>query len=38
MVGGYKDLLVWGKGIDLVKEVYQLTRPFPAGERFGLVS
>jgi four helix bundle protein len=37
-VGGYKDLLVWRKGIDLVKEIYQLTKPFPADERFGLVS
>ena len=37
-VGGYKDLLVWRKGIDLVKEIYKLTKPFPADERFGLVS
>ena len=37
-VGGYKDLLVWRKGIELVKEIYRMTRPFPADERFGLVS
>jgi four helix bundle protein len=37
-VGGYKDLLVWRKGIELVKEIYKLTKPFPADERFGLVS
>jgi four helix bundle protein len=37
-VGGYKDLLVWRKGIDLVKEIYQMTKSFPADERFGLVS
>jgi four helix bundle protein len=37
-VGSYKDLLVWRKGIDLVKEIYQLTKLFPADERFGLVS
>jgi four helix bundle protein len=37
-IGGYKDLLVWRKGIDLVKEIYQLTKPFPPEERFGLVS
>jgi len=34
----YKDLLVWQKGILLVKEIYELTRPFPADEKFGLVS
>jgi len=37
-VGGYKDLLVWRKGIDLVKEIYRTTKAFPADERFGLVS
>jgi four helix bundle protein len=37
-VGGYKDLLVWRKGIDLVKEIYRMTKAFPADERFGLVS
>jgi four helix bundle protein len=37
-VGGFKDLLVWRKGIQLVKEIYKLTKPFPADERFGLVS
>ena len=34
----YKDLLVWQKGIVLVKEIYELTRDFPADEKFGLVS
>ena len=37
-VGGYKDLLVWRKGIELVKEIYRMTKSFPADERFGLVS
>jgi four helix bundle protein len=37
-VGGYKDLLVWKKGIELVKEIYRMTEPFPTDERFGLVS
>jgi four helix bundle protein len=37
-VGGFKDLLVWRKGIQLVKEIYKLTKPFPADEKFGLVS
>ena len=34
----YKDLLVWQKGIALVKEVYTMTRTFPSDEKFGLVS
>jgi len=37
-VKSYKDLLVWQKGIVLVKEIYQLTQTFPEIERFGLVS
>jgi four helix bundle protein len=35
---GYKDLLVWQKGIALVKQVYALTRTFPDDEKFGLVA
>ena len=35
---GYRGLLVWQKGISLVKEVYTLTRGFPDEERFGLIS
>ncbi|MFC1734071.1 four helix bundle protein [candidate division KSB1 bacterium] len=34
----YKDLTVWKKGIDLVKEVYSLTGQFPKDESFGLTS
>jgi len=36
--GGYQDLLVWQKGIVLVKRIYQLTKGFPGDEKFGLVS
>lgn len=36
--GGYKDLLVWQKGIALVKQAYLVTGKFPADEKFGLVS
>ena len=36
--GSYKDLLVWQKGIVLVKHIYEMTQAFPAEERFGLVS
>jgi four helix bundle protein len=34
----YKDLLVWQKGIALAKGIYELTRGFPAEEKFGLIS
>jgi four helix bundle protein len=34
----YKDLVVWQKGMQLAKDVYQLTQSFPAEEKFGLVS
>ena len=34
----YKDLLVWQKGMGLARLVYDLTRNFPADERFGLTS
>jgi len=36
--GGYQDLLVWQKGILLVKHIYKLTRDFPSEEKFGLTS
>jgi len=32
----YKDLLVWQKGVALVKQVYRVSRQFPPDERFGL--
>ena len=34
----YTDLLVWKKGMELVKAIYVLTRTFPADEKFGIVS
>jgi four helix bundle protein len=37
-IKSYKDLLVWQKGINLVKLIYEMTKDFPADERFGLVS
>jgi four helix bundle protein len=37
-VKSYKDLLIWKKGIELVKAVYLLTRGFPPEEKFGLMS
>ena len=38
MIKTYKDLIVWQKGIDLVKFVYQMTRRLPESEKFGLIS
>jgi four helix bundle protein len=37
-IQSYRDLLVWQKSMDLVTEIYQLTRPFPQEELFGLTS
>ena len=35
---GYRDLVVWQKGIALAREIYLLTKNLPADEKFGLVS
>lgn len=35
-VKSFRDLMVWQKGMELVKEVYELMKAFPADERFGL--
>lgn len=37
-ITSYKDLIVWQKGIELVKEIYILTSKFPPAEIYGLVS
>ena len=37
-VKSYRDLLVWQKGISLVKAVCLISQPFPADERFGLTT
>ena len=37
-VESYRDLTLWQKSIELVKQIYQLTLNFPADEKFGLVS
>jgi len=34
----YKELKVWQKGIQLVKVTYQISKQFPADERFALIS
>jgi four helix bundle protein len=37
-VQSYRDLLVWQKSMDLVIEIYNLTREFPKHEMYGLSS
>ena len=34
----YKNLEVWKKSIELVKEVYVITKSYPNDEKFGIVS
>jgi len=34
----FKDLRVWQKGIELVRQIYQITKSFPQEEQYGLVS
>lgn len=34
----YKDLFVWQKSIELVVEIYRVTRLFPSEERYGIIS
>jgi four helix bundle protein len=37
-MNNYKELDVWKKSIDIVEQVYSLTKNFPSDERFVLVS
>jgi four helix bundle protein len=34
----HKDLIAWQKSIDLVTDVYQITRGFPKEEMYGIVN
>jgi four helix bundle protein len=34
----YRDLIVWRKGMDLVTEIYRVTRCFPRDELYGLTN
>src|SRR5688572_24986602 len=36
--GGYRDLLVWQKSVDLVVNINAITASFPSDERFGLTA
>ena len=35
---GYKDLIAWQKGMELVAAIYDASDRFPSNEQFGLVS
>ena len=35
---GYKDLIAWQKGMELVAMIYDATQTFPSHEQFGLMS
>jgi four helix bundle protein len=37
-IESYKDLVVWQKGIELVNELYTVTKEFPKEEMFGLTN
>jgi four helix bundle protein len=37
-ISGFRDLRVWQVGMDLVEEVYRLTRLFPGEELYSLTS
>jgi four helix bundle protein len=35
---GFRDLRVWNEGMDLVEQIYRLTRDFPKHEVYGLTN
>lgn len=37
-IKSFKELDIWKKGIEIVKEIYQITANFPANELYGLTS
>jgi len=38
MLNSYQDLKVWQKGVELVIEIYRLTKLFPKEELYGITS
>ncbi len=34
----YRDLDIWSKGIEIVRETYKSTEKFPKRETYGLIS
>ncbi len=37
-MAGYRDLKVWQQGMEITREIYQLTTGFPKDELYGLTS
>jgi four helix bundle protein len=37
-IKGFKDLKIWKKGIEVVEDIYVLTKNFPKDELYGLTS
>jgi four helix bundle protein len=38
LINSFRDLVVWQKSMDLVTEIYRLSKKFPKDELFGLTS
>ena len=38
LVKTYRELDIWQKGMDLAALIYEITKTFPADEKFGLIS
>ncbi|MBN1869669.1 MAG: four helix bundle protein [Candidatus Omnitrophica bacterium] len=37
-IKSFRDLDIWNKGIEIVKDVYKITESFPNHETYGLIS
>lgn len=37
-IKSYRDLIIWQKGIEFVKQIYLETARFPDSERYGLIN
>ncbi|MFH1867547.1 MAG: four helix bundle protein [Candidatus Omnitrophota bacterium] len=37
-IRSFKDLKIWQKGIEIVKDIYKITKDFPKDELYGLTS
>ena len=37
-IKSYKELLIWQKGIEIVRQTYSLTNAIPSTENFGVIS
>lgn len=37
-ITSFRDLIIWQKGLDIAKEIYEITKSFPKEEIFGLTS